>query len=171
MNFFLTKFNFLQFQKWPKINFWTGKIFKTAINAISRKNVFDLFDFTSFFFLLGLFFWPSLIVFTKNFVKLIWFDEIFLKIFSGHRSSGGGYDHHNSVYGTYRRGRGHHGGGGLNTSSSLNEYNNFASSFEDEFDLKHFQQSLKSDLDSSPAAYQPPSQSQPHGLQHHASSR
>ena len=30
---FLTKFHFLQFQKWPKINFWTGKKFKTAKNA------------------------------------------------------------------------------------------------------------------------------------------
>ena len=28
----------MQFQKWPKINFWTGKKFKTAKNAISRKN-------------------------------------------------------------------------------------------------------------------------------------
>ena len=33
---FLTKFHFLQFQKWPKINFCTGKKFKTAKNAISR---------------------------------------------------------------------------------------------------------------------------------------
>ena len=95
----------------------------------------------------------------------------FFFTFLGHRSSG--YDHHNSVYGTYRRGgpRGHHGGGSGLNSSSHNEYNNFASSFEDEFDLKHFQQSLKSDLDSSPAAYQPPSQSQPRGLQHHSASR
>ena len=43
---FSSKFHFLQFQKWPKINFWTGK---TAKNAISRKKIFDLFDFTSFF--------------------------------------------------------------------------------------------------------------------------
>ena len=107
-----------------------------------------------------------------------YFERKFIITFLGHRSSGG-YDHHNSVYGTYRRGgRGHHGGGGIGggggsglNSSSHNEYNNFASSFEDEFDLKHFQQSLKSDLDSSPAAYQPPSQSQPRGLQHHAASR
>ena len=35
--FFLTKFHFLPFQKWPKINFWTGKKFKTAKNVISRK--------------------------------------------------------------------------------------------------------------------------------------
>ena len=27
----------MPFQKWPKINFWTGKKFKTAKNAISRK--------------------------------------------------------------------------------------------------------------------------------------
>ena len=33
---FLTKFHFLPFQKWPKINFCTGKKFKTAKNAISR---------------------------------------------------------------------------------------------------------------------------------------
>ena len=26
-NFILTKFHFLQFQKWPKINFWTRKMF------------------------------------------------------------------------------------------------------------------------------------------------
>ena len=44
----LTKFDFLQFQKWPKINFWTGKKFKTARNAISReKNC--LFWFHEFF--------------------------------------------------------------------------------------------------------------------------
>ena len=51
---FLTKFHFLQSQKWPKINFWTLKKFKTAKNAISHKIFFDLFDFTSFF-LPGLF--------------------------------------------------------------------------------------------------------------------
>ena len=28
IKFFLTKFHFLQFQKWPKINFRTGKKFK-----------------------------------------------------------------------------------------------------------------------------------------------
>ena len=48
-NFILTKFHFLQFQKWPKINFWTGKKFKTAENAISRKKFFDFFDFSSLF--------------------------------------------------------------------------------------------------------------------------
>ena len=47
-NFILTKFHFLQFQKWPKINFLTEKKFKTANNAISRKIFFDLFAFTSF---------------------------------------------------------------------------------------------------------------------------
>ena len=31
---------FHEFQKWPKINFWTGKKFKTAKNAISRKFFF-----------------------------------------------------------------------------------------------------------------------------------
>ena len=36
-NFILTKFNFLQFQKWPKINFWTVKKLKTDINSISRN--------------------------------------------------------------------------------------------------------------------------------------
>ena len=30
----LTKFHFLQFQKWPNIYFWTGKKFKTAKNAV-----------------------------------------------------------------------------------------------------------------------------------------
>ena len=38
----------MQFQNWPKINFWTGKKFKTAKNAISHKKI-DLFDFMSFF--------------------------------------------------------------------------------------------------------------------------
>ena len=39
---------FLLFQKWSKINFWTGKKFKIAEYAISRK-IFDLvFDFTAF---------------------------------------------------------------------------------------------------------------------------
>ena len=49
----LTKFHFLQCQKWPKINFWTGKKFETAKNAISWKKI-DLFDFTSI--MPGLFF-------------------------------------------------------------------------------------------------------------------
>ena len=35
---FLTKFHFVRFQKWPKINFWTGKT--TSKNAISWKNIF-----------------------------------------------------------------------------------------------------------------------------------
>ena len=35
--FFLTKIHFLRFQKWPKINFSTGKKVKTAKNVISRK--------------------------------------------------------------------------------------------------------------------------------------
>ena len=39
-NFTLTKIHFLPFQTWPKINFWTGKKFKTAKNAISRKKKF-----------------------------------------------------------------------------------------------------------------------------------
>ena len=43
----MTKFHFLQFQKRPKINFWTGKKFKNVKNAISWKK-FDLFDITSF---------------------------------------------------------------------------------------------------------------------------
>ena len=37
---FLTKCHFLQFQKWPKINFWT---WKTAKNAISRVFLPGLF--------------------------------------------------------------------------------------------------------------------------------
>ena len=44
--FFLAKFHFLQFQK---SIFELGEKFKTAKNAISRKNFFDLFDSTSFF--------------------------------------------------------------------------------------------------------------------------
>ena len=54
-NFFLTKFYFLQFQKWPKINFWTGKKFKTAKNAISRKKIFFWIYLISRVFLPGLF--------------------------------------------------------------------------------------------------------------------
>ena len=45
---FLAKFHFFQFQKWPKINFWTGKKFKTAKNAISRKNIFFFHEFLNF---------------------------------------------------------------------------------------------------------------------------
>ena len=48
-NFFSQIPVFLQFQKYPKINFWTVKKFKTARNAISCKNIFDLFDFMSLF--------------------------------------------------------------------------------------------------------------------------
>ena len=46
---FLTKFYFLQFQNWSKINFWTGKKFKMPKMQIHEKIFFDLFDFTSFF--------------------------------------------------------------------------------------------------------------------------
>ena len=47
-NFILTKFHFLQFQKWPKINFWTGEKLKTAKNAISRKKMWFIW-FHEFF--------------------------------------------------------------------------------------------------------------------------
>ena len=47
--FFFTKFYFLQFQKWPKINFWTGKKLKTAKNAISRKKIFWFIWFHEFY--------------------------------------------------------------------------------------------------------------------------
>ena len=53
--FFLTKFHFLQLQNWPNINYWPGKKFKTAKNAISRKTIFDFIWFHEFFFLPGLF--------------------------------------------------------------------------------------------------------------------
>ena len=43
------KFHFLQFQKWPKINFWTEKNFKTAKNAISRKKISMYIWFHEFF--------------------------------------------------------------------------------------------------------------------------
>ena len=50
---FLTKINFLQFQKWPKINFWTGKKFKTAVSRkkfliylISRVSCLAIFKFS-----------------------------------------------------------------------------------------------------------------------------
>ena len=36
-NLFWPNSIFLPFQKWPKINFWTGTMFKTAKNAISQK--------------------------------------------------------------------------------------------------------------------------------------
>ena len=45
----LPKFHFLQFQNWPKINFWTRKKFKTAKNAISRKKFFWFIWFHEFF--------------------------------------------------------------------------------------------------------------------------
>ena len=45
MKTFFTLIHFLQFQKWPKINFPTGKKYKTAKNAISRKKfLFIWFD-------------------------------------------------------------------------------------------------------------------------------
>ena len=58
---FLTKVHFLQFQKWPKIIFWTRKKFKTAWNAISRKTF--LIYLISRVFSPGLFkiFWPTVI--------------------------------------------------------------------------------------------------------------
>ena len=48
---FLIKFHFWQFQKWPKINFLTGKKFKTAKIQFHEKKIFfcNLFDFTTFF--------------------------------------------------------------------------------------------------------------------------
>ena len=57
----LANFHFLQFQKWPKINFWTWKKFKTAKNAISRKSF--LIYLISRVFLPGLFliFCPAVI--------------------------------------------------------------------------------------------------------------
>ena len=51
-NFFI-KFHFLQFQKWPKINFWTGKKLKTARNAILQIN--NLIYLISRVFMPGLF--------------------------------------------------------------------------------------------------------------------
>ena len=48
--FFLTKFHFLQFQKWPKFNFWTGKKFNTAKKAISRFFIFLFFFYFTIFF-------------------------------------------------------------------------------------------------------------------------
>ena len=41
----------MQFQKWPKINFWTGKKFKTARNAISRNFLFLFYLISRVFFL------------------------------------------------------------------------------------------------------------------------
>ena len=35
----------MQFQKWPKIHFWTGKKFKTTKNAISRKKFYLIYYF------------------------------------------------------------------------------------------------------------------------------
>ena len=64
--FFFTKFHFLQFQKWPKINFRTGKKFKTTKNAMSR-NLF-LNYLISRVFWAGLFkiFWPAVAMFKKS---------------------------------------------------------------------------------------------------------
>ena len=71
----MTKFHFLPFQKWPKINFWTGKNFKTAKNAISRKKLFDLFVFTYFLPTLKLHqfhVWKSTITHLINFCQWFW---------------------------------------------------------------------------------------------------
>ena len=73
LNFFLAKFHFLKFQKWPKINFWTGKSLKLAkmqfhdfFYLIFMENIEKFFceiDLSYFieFFLPGLFyiFWPT----------------------------------------------------------------------------------------------------------------
>ena len=45
----MTKFHFLQFQKWPKSNFWTGKKFKTAKNAIWRNYLTSILAVFIFF--------------------------------------------------------------------------------------------------------------------------
>ena len=49
--FFLAKFNFLLFQNWPKINFSTGKKFKTAKNAIWRNKILIYLISRVFFYL------------------------------------------------------------------------------------------------------------------------
>ena len=56
----MTKFHFLQFQKWSKINFWTGKKFKTARNAISRRRK-KIYLISRVFFCLDFFkiIWPT----------------------------------------------------------------------------------------------------------------
>ena len=53
----------MQFQKWPKVNFWTGKKFKIARNAISQTRKIWFIWFHEFFFLPELFkiFWPAVI--------------------------------------------------------------------------------------------------------------
>ena len=48
--YFLPNSIFLQFQKWPKIHFWTWKKFEPAKNAISRKIFIWFIWFHKFFF-------------------------------------------------------------------------------------------------------------------------
>ena len=69
----------LQFHKWAKINFWTGKKFNTAKNATSRKKIILIY-LISGVFLAGLFkiFWPTVhLIRNKNL-----FDKIALRLFS-----------------------------------------------------------------------------------------
>ena len=49
--FFYQILHFWQFQKWPKINFWTGKKFKTDKNAISRNLFIWFHEFFAWTFL------------------------------------------------------------------------------------------------------------------------
>ena len=48
-NLFLTKFHFLQFQKWQKSIFELENFLKLPEMQFREKKPFDLFDFTSFF--------------------------------------------------------------------------------------------------------------------------
>ena len=69
--FFWSNSIFLQFQKWAKTNFWTGKKFRPPKNAISRKKYFLIY-LISRFFLPGLFkiFWPAVIIFSSKKKKI-----------------------------------------------------------------------------------------------------
>ena len=56
----MTKFHFLQFQKWPKINFWTENKFNIAKNAISHKKFFLIYLISRpFYAKTFLIFWPA----------------------------------------------------------------------------------------------------------------
>ena len=83
--YFLVKFHFLLFHKWPKINFSTRKKFKTVKIAISQKIV--LIYLISRVFLPGIFsiVWPVVCLFI-TFKDLLVIHNIFNFVFICYRS-------------------------------------------------------------------------------------
>ena len=68
---FLTKFYFLQFQKWPKLNFWTGKKFKNCHKCNFTKK-FILFIWFHKFFCLDFFKFSGPLLCSKIRKMAIW---------------------------------------------------------------------------------------------------